>query len=77
MRQVRIVHRGHVWQQLENLRIEGIFKSEENANRFARWAVDNWDSKFEVVTQRWLLDDSFLDDTGKLDIPDNWRELKI
>ena len=75
MRQVWIVHRGHAWQQLENFRIEGIFKSKENADRFAGWAVDNWDSKFEVVTQQWLLDDDFLCIDGSLDIPDNWREL--
>ena len=64
MRQVWIVQRGFVWQQLEHLKIEGILKSEANADRFAQWATDRWDSRFEVVTQRWVLDDDFLNEDG-------------
>ncbi len=75
MKQVWIVYRRLKWQQLENLKVEGIFENEENADRFGEWAVANWDSKFGVVVQRWVLDDGFLTPYGYLSVADNWREL--
>lgn len=50
-------------------KVERIFRKEENAEKFSAWAVKNWDEKFGVIMQQWILDDEFLLPAGEaLDI---------